>query len=360
MTQTITLEQNKRSDGKRMTFLDVLRVAATCAVVLLHTVTGVRDTRDMSEYPVESMVFLIIMDCVTWCVPVFIMISGYLFLDPEREIPFFLILKKYCRRIILALFLFGVPYACLELIMQEKRFRPGLIWEGVIKVCRGQSWAHMWYLYLILLLYLLTPALKVLMEKCPRSLIYVIMAMIFVGGSILPFVKALPGGQENIPALPAESIYLFYYLCGGLSANRKRKKEGIEKQKHSAEAAAVLTIIWVMGMMAFRIKFGGSVQRPYNYPFTAGLSLLIFELAGTGEGIWRRQEKYLKEAGGFCFTIYLVHPVFVNLLYKFFDITPLAFPVGISLPVFFLGIMAASVAAAWVLRKIPLLAKYVL
>lgn len=124
---------------EREAFLDKMRVAATCAVVLLHTVTGVMDTTDMGPYPAEQKVFLAAMDLICWCVPVFLMISGYLFLAPEKNIRFGDMLRKHCRRMMLALFLFGVPYACLEQMMTERCFRPGMAWEAVLMVLRGRA-----------------------------------------------------------------------------------------------------------------------------------------------------------------------------------------------------------------------------
>ena len=79
---------------EREVFLDKLRVAATCAVVLLHTVTGVMDHTDMEAYPLEKTVFLVLLDLVCWCVPVFLLISGYLFLNPGRKITMRNILLK--------------------------------------------------------------------------------------------------------------------------------------------------------------------------------------------------------------------------------------------------------------------------
>ena len=49
--------------NERETFLDKLRVTATCAVVMLHTITGVMDHTDMSAYPMEKKVFLV---AVAW------------------------------------------------------------------------------------------------------------------------------------------------------------------------------------------------------------------------------------------------------------------------------------------------------
>ena len=79
----------------RKHLLDILRVIATGAVIMLHTITGIKDTTDMNLYPVEFRVFLAIMDLITWSVPVFIMISGYLFLNPAREFTFRQMVVKY-------------------------------------------------------------------------------------------------------------------------------------------------------------------------------------------------------------------------------------------------------------------------
>jgi hypothetical protein len=43
------------------------------------------------------------------------MITGVLFLDPEKNISFEKILKKYVLRIILAIIIFGIPYCFMEI-----------------------------------------------------------------------------------------------------------------------------------------------------------------------------------------------------------------------------------------------------
>ena len=72
--------------GPRKQFLDVLRVLATCAVVLMHVLTGATDVTDASIVPEYRSLLLSVMDLVTWCVPIFLLISGYLFLNPERTL----------------------------------------------------------------------------------------------------------------------------------------------------------------------------------------------------------------------------------------------------------------------------------
>lgn len=80
--------------GPRKQFLDVLRVLATCAVVLMHVLTGATDVTDASIMPEYRSLLLSVMDLVTWCVPIFLLISGYLFLNPERTLTYPVMIKN--------------------------------------------------------------------------------------------------------------------------------------------------------------------------------------------------------------------------------------------------------------------------
>lgn len=44
--------------------------------------------------------------------------------------------------------------------MAERTFRIRMIPEALKMTLMGHTWSHMWYLYLILFLYLITPLLK--------------------------------------------------------------------------------------------------------------------------------------------------------------------------------------------------------
>lgn len=364
---------------ERESFLDKLRVAATCAVVLLHTMTGVMDTTDMSLFSLENKVFLVALDFVCWCVPVFVLISGYLFLNPARKITMRDMLAKYCRRVALALFLFGVPYACLEQAALEHTFKTGMLGKGFLMVLQGKSWSHMWYLYQILLLYLITPVVKWLLEQVPRPVVYVFLGVLAAASSILPCLAKLLG-WEYPEALLGIYVYLFYYLCGYLfavSGNAAKAREG------GGEAC-----VWMLPGAAAAIALATAAARlsgirtgrtAYNDPLTVLLALLVFGsgLAWSRNGKKNMGEKAKKDVGknveksakntGFwgqasalTFAVYLVHPVFLNFFYKFLHITPLDFDIRASLPLFFSGTLLASFATAWALRRIPVLRKYVL
>ena len=412
--------------GPRKQFLDVLRVLATCAVVLMHVLTGATDVTDASIVPEYRSLLLSVMDLVTWCVPIFLLISGYLFLNPERTLTYPVMIKKYCRRIALAILLFGVPYAASELVVAERTFRIMMIPEALKMTLTGHTWSHMWYLYLILFLYLITPLLKKVLQILPVWSVVAVMAVIFLGSSVAPFLNKVLD-INSIPVLPDGGVYFLYYLCGYLFAVRevcvdkgrnvggqmvepgsgRRAGDNTEWDGETQSVESRAWNVWLttavavlaLGMILSRTLAGFSIQMAYNYPFTVLLSVLLF--AAGQNGGWRaaapaaspvagtpgvdistagEEQERLKhripwqEAGALSFAVYLVHPVYVNLLYKFVKITPFTVleQCGVQsvaagqavlillLAAFCLVVLALATATAWVLRKIPVLRKYVL
>ena len=375
--------------GPRKQFLDVLRVLATCSVVLMHVLTGATDVTDASIVPEYRSLLLSVMDLVTWCVPIFLLISGYLFLNPERTLTYPVMIKKYCRRIALAILLFGVPYAASELVVAERTFRIRMIPEALKMTLMGHTWSHMWYLYLILFLYLITPLLKKVLRVLPVWGVVAMMAVIFLGSSVAPFLNKVLD-VNSIPVLPDGGVYFLYYLCGYFFAVRevcvdKAESSGISgkgmetgdttepvRGKRIGNVWLMAAAVLMMGMILSRTLAGFSIQMAYNYPFTVLLAVLLFA-AGWNGSIQKHRIPW-QEAGALSFAVYLVHPVYVNLLYKFVKITPFTVleQCGVQsvaaghvalillLTVFCLVVLALATATAWVLRKIPVLRKYVL
>ena len=396
--------------GPRKQFLDVLRVLATCAVVLMHVLTGATDVTDASIVPEYRSLLLSVMDLVTWCVPIFLLISGYLFLNPERTLTYPVMIKKYCRRIALAILLFGVPYAASELVVAERTFRIRMIPEALKMTLTGHTWSHMWYLYLILFLYLITPLLKKVLRVLPVWGVVAMMAVTLLGSSVAPFLNKVLD-VNSIPVLPDGGVYFLYYLCGYFFAVREAcvdkgrnaggqmvesgsgrsagentewcgETQNVESRAWNVWLTAAVAVL-ALGMVLSRTLAGFSIQMAYNYPFTVLLAVLLFAAGwnggGDGAALAAREKDRIhriswQEAGALSFAVYLVHPVYVNLLYKFVKITPFTVleQCGVQsvaagqavlillLAAFCLVVLALATATAWVLRKIPVLRKFVL
>ena len=122
-------------------------------------------------------------------------------------------------------------------------------------------------------------------------------------------------------------------------------------------------------MAASRLWGEYILQMAYNYPFTVLLALMLFAwMSGREERPDRKEERigclFWRQASELSFAVYLIHPVFLNLAYKFLHVTPLShldvLSLGVSLPLFFIGTALLSTAVAWILYKIPPLRKYIL
>ena len=380
----------KEKQGDREVFLDALRVMATMAVVMMHTISGVLNGGyDFTGYERRVKAFHALVDATSWSVPLFLMISGYLFLKPQKTITWKDAIFKYCRRIFLALLIFGVPFAFLEIFRYVGHFEWWMVPWTLGQVATGQGWAHMWYLYLILILYAVTPLIKMLLERIPAKATYAILIALVVGGSLLPFLQALLGAAKLI-ALPNQAIYVFYYLLGYVYSIRKKEPGRGE------EIICLISFGVVIGLeMLLRFVPGYEIDMAYGYPLTLAAALLLFN---AGWGLERRRvgRTLAKESklGGaeseteaestfgaesasrakkegwitrailwlspLCFGIYLIHPVFLNFFYKYMKLSIMNFRFYVGVPLFFLIAYVGALIGTWILRKIPVFRKYVL
>ena len=89
----------------RIIYADLLRIIATFAVIILHVSAAKLNELQITDY--NWQISNIYDSLVRWSVPVFVMLSGMFFLDPNKEIDFNKLFSKYILRIFLAIIIFG-------------------------------------------------------------------------------------------------------------------------------------------------------------------------------------------------------------------------------------------------------------
>ena len=148
--------------------LDAARWLAAVAVVMLHGAATV--VSDPAAYGSGAWLAANLCDSAArWCVPVFVMISGALLLDPERPQD---ARRFYSRRVarICAPLLFWTLFYLL--------WRTALDWidDGRLdlsfwprKLAHGEPYYHLWYLYMIVGLYLFAPLVRALAARSSRQ-----------------------------------------------------------------------------------------------------------------------------------------------------------------------------------------------
>ena len=332
-----------KKENTSTAFLDVLRWSATAMVVLLHVVSGVTAILSAEMTPDQRAVYYTLKALMTAGVPLFLMISGALLLNPEKEISVKKIFTHYLRRILLALLLFGTIYAVIELAVTEGGFSPDMLLQGFLNTLSGKSWAHMWYLYELAGLYLAAPLLRILIKNASRKVLEYGLILGFIFSSLIPFGEQLTGFNLNF-TYPFSGIYLFYFVFGYYLLKY------IKITPRLSAAAAVVTAGFLIVDMGFLKIFRVS----YDSPFIVLLSACLF-LTASGSGV---RVSWMSAHRNLCFGIYLVHPVFLNFFYKFLDTTPLDLGYG-GIPLFWAGTFFCSCLVSWVMQKISPLKKYV-
>lgn len=339
-------------NDKKRASLSCLRVAATLAVVLMHACTTLTDNPDLFVLSqAEQSFFSVLRRMTTWAVPCFLFISGALLLNGDRAVTVRSCLISV-RRMLLVLLLFAVPFAVVMEYSATRQLSLSLIPAALVRAVGNNSFSHLWYVYMMIGLYLLLPAVRVFTDHCSRKLLEYVLLVMFAVIFVLPFVSRAAGLPIAL-ALPVETPYLFYLLFGHYIVNCRPEWAS----RRGLAAAGLLLCGAVIVLYGMREPAGALVADSYSCPVTAVLAACIFILF---QGIGGETPKALWTLDRLCFGVYIVHPVFIHLLYRVLGCTP----TGALFPLKTVGILClvtvASFCASRVLTWIRPISKYVL
>ena len=349
--------------SKRIFYLDELRIVAVFAVVLLHV-----SASNLFNSPVDGFswqVFNVYDSMVRFCVPVFIMISGALFLDPKREIKTERLFKHNILRIVTAFVFWSFMYACFDSIDKvingaiiDRNFIVNFIKEFIY------GHYHLTFLYIITGLYLIVPFLRIITTDKKLTEYFIILSFIFCYMvNILIYVPKI----GNIVSTISEKININFvigytgYFITGYYLNRYGLKS---KTKKTIYLLAVLSLILtIVGTSFWSIKLGNATENLYlyNIPTTFFISVSIFILFKDKISKIQLKEKKLKriaKLSKLTFGIYLVHDFF-NIILTKLGITTTAFNPIISVPIIAIIVFICSLTVSYIISKIHLLNKYI-
>lgn len=347
---------------KNAAYLDVLRLMATLVVVLIHTVSGVTSLMPGDMTATQITTYDCIKNICTIGVPIFLMISGVLFLDPRKEMTLKDLICKYIRRIVLALVIFGTGYALLEIVFNTKDFKIVYLWNAFYNMLVGNTWGHMWYLYMIILVYLMVPIFRPLAASNNKTAYTYVLVLLGIITSVAPFIKNMTGFCLGLGISAVQitefGVYIFYFLAGYYIHSYVAGNLSDEKQKINTKqkAICIACIAASLLLVIFNSYMSLGLYISYDSPIILILAVSIFVVFSGYKGV----AKFAGAIRPYLFGIYLVHTFYLNLLYKLVGFTPLSCGGYILIPVFVIMVFILSVISVWILRLIPPLKKYVM
>jgi len=345
-------EEQMRNDikGKAMN-ISLLRILATLAVVFLHTNSGIIDRPDLFELQENQIPFLVLAkQYMNWAVPVFLMITGALLLKRDKQISFRECMTKYVRRVLLALFCFGMIFSMMEIFLYRRTIDAEMLLEAAMNVIAGESWAHLWYLYVLIGVYCMLPVVKYFADAAPRTELRNILIVMFVFQSVFPAVEVITGLTIAFE-IPIAANTLVYLLLG------KYLTDGLPKALQNRKLTALyLAAACLLAAGVYWFTADEWLLKPFA-PVYAILIFSLFQNIRLPEriipAIWKLDR--------LCFGVYLIHPLFINFVYKVFNVTPVSFEsYGLMTCVFFLAFTLCSFCASQIMSMVPILKKYIL
>ena len=141
--------------------LDYLRVFASVAIILLHVTA--QNMQHVELTGTELNIYNICNGASRWGVPVFVMMSGALFLP--REIPTKILYKKYILRMTIAYVVWSAFYAIVDPV-GNMIFKEGFE-ISLVEIIRNfvSGAVHLWFLPMIIGLYMCIPLIKQLTKN---------------------------------------------------------------------------------------------------------------------------------------------------------------------------------------------------
>lgn len=346
-----------RQNRSRDTALDKIKGVAILGVLLIH-ISAV----GFSGYPVGSASWMI---SVAWgtvlraAVPLFFMVSGTLFLRPEKPLQTRQIYSKYLLRILIALFVWAALYEGFDLALRWWRGESlgmAALKTALTNIVLFKHHFHLYYLHIILIVYMFLPVTRVFTAHASKRQMQYALALWAVFGIIYPFARQFPPFQM-LGGIPAQYAINMTYGAIGYGVL------GYYLRTYRVPRKAA----WVYGVGALIAFFGtvfssihtGKAAGAYLEGMSPGVFLMavgifVFVSAGTCSEKGARFWGSLSRAS---FCIYLVHDFF-NILFRGFGFDALAFSPVFSIPLAAAANLILSLLVYWVLSKIPVVKKY--
>ena len=298
---------------------------------------------------------------VRWTVPVFVMISGTLFLGKNQGIK--QLYKKNILRIITAFIFWSALYAFVDLLTDHGGLKHALI-------LTVQGHYHMWFLFMIVGLYMIIPFLHGIIANMNLTRYFLVLSLIFT--FILPqiitfislFSEQASSGISDIWNKVTYHFTLGYvsYFVYGYYLNKIEIKKKTE------------WLIYLLGILGFAITIMGSaglsiVNHAADETFFGNFTVNVL-LESTAVFVFikklspltcagEKTKNILQKLSKYSFGAYLVHAMVIEQLANIAKLHALSFNPVISVLVIGAIVFVVSYAISVILNHIPVLGKYI-
>lgn len=310
------------SKPKRMLYGDPVRVLGTVAVVLGHVcdmgyLTG--DPNGTLSHTHDWWIYNIV-DCLTrWAVPVYIMLSGALLLDPARHESPGTFYRKRLARLGVPLVFWSICFILLDVYYNHWH----TMGQALQNLVLGKPYPHLHFIFRIAVLYAFTPAFRVFVKHASRPLLTATVCILFAVWSADSVINGFM--RTELSAFARFAPFVSYFLAGYL-LREAYARPGHLKWHALSVILCGLGVAIITGLLCMNAPDGvqgyPSPQMflldflsPLRIPMA--ISAWIFLIT-----IFRYRDPKASRAGRLCaylapttLGLYLIHPLFREILW---------------------------------------------
>jgi surface polysaccharide O-acyltransferase-like enzyme len=351
-------EMVEETQSERVQYLDVLRVLSMLAVVAMHTLYGtLRFNYGSAVWHLAN----VLNSLATASVPLFFMISGALLLSSPKTDSIRFTLRTRLPRVLVPFLVWSlIAVAYYLLISWKVNGVPD--WHAAAEALRNlpvrPTAAHLWFMYALIPLYILSPLIKKVTDAAGRNMIIYLLVLWFVASSLLPTLATfLPEPYTTLVtravrySVSTVADYAGYFVLGYyLMMLNRRAPKGLLALAVVASTACIALGTW------WKTTSEGAYEGSFSiYPglFVLVLSCALFLLCK--EIVRARRLGVVAGAtvrflAPLAFGIYLAHNLLVNLIGRLTDWI-VAESVGAVLA-FYVVVLAASTLCIFVVSAV--------
>ena len=371
--------ESRPSEGKRperKVYLDVLRAIAIFSVVVIHVAANNWYSTEVTS--LEWQAFNVYDSLVRWSVPMFVMISGALFLDPNRAVPIRKLYRKNVVRIVVAFIVWSLAYVLFGLYVTESIHTKSQIFSHLVK---GEY--HLWFLWMIVGLYIVTPILRRVTSSPKATRYFVIVALVF--SFCIPTIEEL--ASSLLPLLGIDQLskafdimtkaygqmrfhltlsFVAYFVLGYYLSQKSYSKG----QRGAIYALGIAGFAFIVLYSRFIAMQTGEAYGFYDWMLLPVMleAVAIFVLArqadekriarikGADESLAMRAVRFVSVRS---FGVYLVHIMVLRLFMMLTPLNPVAINPLLSVPIIAIIVFAISLAISALLHRIPVVGRYI-
>ena len=336
-------------ETNRIVSFSYIRAIACITIIVLHNVFSAILIYGNQISMQANIISRIIVNNCMWAVPCFVMVTGALLLNPQKEIPIEKIFKKYIFRILMALILFTFIFQIFDVIMNKESLSISVLIVWMQKLFTATSWSHLWYLYLLIGLYLLLPFYRMIVKGSSEKEMTYLLIVYILFLSLLPLLNTTTWKTGFY--IHESTIYPFYLFAGYYLLNRKNLK--------LYTIGLILSTICI-GCLTY-IRWMYAIEWLENLWTYSSILVIIQSICFYGMMISMKpvMNKVLLSIDTYSFGIYLIHMVGVRLILRYWNFNPYIHMPMVSFIGIIIGILAGSYGVIRILHCIPQVKKII-